>query len=43
MDYPESKLLLLAHAFENLGAGDDRRAVLTVYYTAGEAAGDRRP
>lgn len=30
-------------AFENLGAGDDRRAVLTVYYTAGEAAGDRRP
>ena len=30
-------------AFENLGAGDDRRAVLTVYYTAGEAAGNRRP
>lgn len=29
--------------FENLGAGNDRRAVLTVYYTAGETAGGRRP
>lgn len=30
-------------AFENAGAGGERRAVLTVYYTAGEAAGGRRP
>lgn len=33
----------LSAAFENLGAGDDRHAILTVYYTAGETAGGRRP
>ncbi|HKH45422.1 MAG TPA: PEGA domain-containing protein [Thermoanaerobaculia bacterium] len=30
-------------AFENLGAGGDRHAILTIYYTAGEPAGGRRP
>lgn len=30
-------------AFENLGAGGDRHAILTVYYKAGEPAGGRRP
>ena len=30
-------------AFENLGAGGDRNAILTVYYTAGDAAGERKP
>lgn len=30
-------------AFENLGAGGNRHAILTIYYTAGETAGGRRP